>query len=75
MSSDDEDFDEAASAGKDKKGMSKGLGLRVQKKLLGMSIKSKGAAKNLIDDRTGEPFHAVDAGFSFPVFALSASCW
>eukprot|EP00054_Salpingoeca_dolichothecata_P018005 m.109581 g.109581 ORF g.109581 m.109581 type:complete len:197 (-) comp22690_c0_seq1:100-690(-) len=36
------------------KGMSKSLGLRFQKKLLGMSVKSKGAAKNFIDDTSGE---------------------
>ncbi len=51
MSSDEDDIDDGATAAQGKKG----LALRMQKKLLGMSIKSKGAAKNLnlIDDNTG----------------------
>lgn len=34
-------------------GMSKSIGLRMQKKLLGMGVKSKGMAKNFIDDNSG----------------------
>ena len=64
MSSDEEDIDDVeageavaggAAAGGSK---SKGLALRIQKKFLGMSVKSKGAAKNLniIGDKEGLTF-------------------
>ena len=55
-SSDDDDVpDEApeASAAGQKGASSKSLGLRFQKKFLGMSVKSKGVAKNFIDDTSG----------------------
>lgn len=51
MSSDEEDT--AADGGAPSKGMSMNIGLRVQKKLMGMSVKSKEAAKKFIDDETG----------------------
>lgn len=61
MSSDEDVGEEdlsgaAAAADPGKKGPSKGLGLMIQKKLMGMTIKSKEAAKNLhmIDDKTSE---------------------
>lgn len=49
MSSDEEDGDNAAGPPK-----AKNLGLRIQKKLMGMAVKSKGAAKNFIDEESGE---------------------
>jgi hypothetical protein len=54
MSSDDdiEDDDTSASSA-EKGGSSKSLALRFQKKFLGMSVKSKGVAKNFIDDTSG----------------------
>ncbi|EDQ90475.1 uncharacterized protein MONBRDRAFT_31877 [Monosiga brevicollis MX1] len=48
MSSDEEMADEPV------KGASKSLALRIQKKFLGMTVKSKGSIKNYIDDNSGE---------------------
>eukprot|EP00037_Helgoeca_nana_P016388 m.154297 g.154297 ORF g.154297 m.154297 type:complete len:200 (-) comp23499_c1_seq1:45-644(-) len=52
MSSDEED-DVVEAGGAPAKGMSKTIGLRVQKKLMGMGVKSKEAAKHFIDDESG----------------------
>ena len=54
MSSDDDVDDvETEGAAPVKGGSAKSLGLRFQKKFLGMSVKSKGVAKNFIDDTSG----------------------
>mmetsp|Transcript_3199 Transcript_3199/g.7786 ORF Transcript_3199/g.7786 Transcript_3199/m.7786 type:complete len:203 (-) Transcript_3199:284-892(-) len=55
MSSDEEDVDVggAAAGAAPAKGTSKTLGLRIQKKLMGMGVKSKEAAKHFIDDESG----------------------
>lgn len=52
VSSDEED-DVVEAGGAPAKGMSKTIGLRVQKKLMGMGVKSKEAAKHFIDDESG----------------------
>lgn len=45
-------------AGVGEKKNSAGIALRMQKKLLGMTIKSKGAVKNFVDENTGpSPIH------------------
>ena len=53
--SSDDDIDDAETEGAApaKGGSAKSLGLRFQKKFLGMSVKSKGVAKNFIDDTSG----------------------
>lgn len=53
VSSDEDDVDIAEGDGAPAKGMSKTLALRMQKKLMGMTVKSKEAAKNFIDDDMG----------------------
>ena len=62
VSSDEDDVDIAEGDGAPAKGMSKTLALRMQKKLMGMTVKSKEAAKNFIDDDMG--------GSAFPSLAL-----
>ena len=52
--SDDEGELVDTATGKAKKGAGKSLGLRIQKKLIGMTVKSKGAAQRFIDDNSGE---------------------
>eukprot|EP00039_Didymoeca_costata_P018843 m.335217 g.335217 ORF g.335217 m.335217 type:complete len:196 (-) comp17538_c0_seq1:88-675(-) len=62
MSSDEED-----DVGAPEKGMSKSLALRVQKKMLGMTLKSKDAAKHMIDDDSGallDTLHALALKYS-----------
>ena len=54
VSSDEDDVDVGGADGAPAKGMSKTLALRMQKKLMGMTVKSKEAAKNFIDDDMGE---------------------
>ncbi len=63
MSSDDDvdDVDEGPAEATAKGGSSKSLGLRFQKKFLGMSVKSKGVAKNFLDDTSGSC--AITVGF------------
>ena len=62
VSSDEDDVDMGGGAdGAPAKGMSKSLGLRMQKKLMGMTVKSKEAAKNFIDDDMGERERAARA--------------
>eukprot|EP00042_Codosiga_hollandica_P036394 m.277884 g.277884 ORF g.277884 m.277884 type:complete len:206 (+) comp54881_c1_seq4:211-828(+) len=50
----DSDIDDIDEAEDGKKTATKSFALRFQKKLLGMSVKSKGVAKTFIDDSSGE---------------------
>lgn len=50
MSSDEEGDDAVGS----QPGMAQSLGMRMQKKLLGMTTKSKTVVKAFVDDNTGE---------------------